>query len=279
MLRSIAFLTLLGAFAGTAVGQCDSQRDFTIQYDGQQVFAVNRDNKSCSCAAFESGKVRLFPQALPACTPSIAGTLQFTGTLLAFCDGTMWTYLSGPPPRILSLSTRIGPPSGGSIVFVIGSGFLADTEFRFGLALSPNVTVINSTLAIVVAPANTRGSKGAQPGKVFFLDDANFSGAEEVGLSSFMRRMSRCRRPAARTCFPVSDSCVFAPELSDSSEPHLTEVDNRVNIGGNDADNFHADDVNVEVVEDAAVINISPRMFSSARSPLTLPGQAHSKPG
>eukprot|EP01116_Phalansterium_solitarium_P014930 TRINITY_DN3285_c0_g1_i3.p1 TRINITY_DN3285_c0_g1~~TRINITY_DN3285_c0_g1_i3.p1 ORF type:complete len:438 (+),score=137.11 TRINITY_DN3285_c0_g1_i3:124-1437(+) len=195
---SLVVLFLVSALVTPAAGQCDNQPDFSVAYDGVTAFSVSRANRTCSCAGFITDDVRLSRStALPTCTPSLDGSLRYDGNAVVFCDGSSWSYVSGSPPRITSLTPAMGPAAGGFMTVITGKGFTPSTSFRFGMTVSSNVTIFNWTYAVVLVPPNTVGSKdvtvttergvSTQPGAFYYGGDGSTAGTAEFSCLRFIQ--------------------------------------------------------------------------------------------
>eukprot|EP01116_Phalansterium_solitarium_P014931 TRINITY_DN3285_c0_g2_i1.p1 TRINITY_DN3285_c0_g2~~TRINITY_DN3285_c0_g2_i1.p1 ORF type:complete len:448 (+),score=124.16 TRINITY_DN3285_c0_g2_i1:191-1534(+) len=157
------------------VAQCDSE-DFAVKFDGLSVFGISRTDKTCSCSALVTPEVRLKAKPLPVCNTSLTGSLRYDGASVAACDGTAWSYITGPAPKITGLTPSSGHWAGGYTVTIVGTGFTPSAIFRFGTVLASNVSLLNWTTAVVSVPASTGGGpknvsveteRGSHTGTVF----------------------------------------------------------------------------------------------------------------
>ncbi len=63
-----------------------------------------------------------------------------------------------PAPAITSVSPDTGPNTGGTLVTITGTGFMAPVSVRFGNAEATNVTLMNATTITATTPAGAAGT-------------------------------------------------------------------------------------------------------------------------
>lgn len=70
---------------------------------------------------------------------------------------TQFTYIANLPP-VTSVIANVGPVTGGTVVTIHGTGFVAGSSVTFGELPSPSVTLVSSTEITAVAPAHPPGT-------------------------------------------------------------------------------------------------------------------------
>jgi hypothetical protein len=97
-----------------------------------------------------------------AVAPAGTGTVDVTVTTAAGTTpasaSDRFTYLA--PPAVSKLSAKGGPASGGTVVTITGTGFIAPAAVRFGEIAASSVTVNSPTSITAVSPANMSGKLG-----------------------------------------------------------------------------------------------------------------------
>jgi len=174
-------------FATTAPGSTssDSPQTVTITNNGNMplTFAVPASGTNPSITlGFTIGGTSTCPQlstsASPAflapnasCTDSISfsprlpgaysGKLTFTDDNLNVSGATQVVLLNGAgaglvlPPTVVSISPNSGPQAGGTVVTILGSGFVGATAVNFGATAAASFTVNSDTSITATTPAGT----------------------------------------------------------------------------------------------------------------------------
>src|SRR6185312_12206680 len=89
--------------------------------------------------------------------PAAVTVTNTDGQVGTFAGG--YTYLTPvPPPTIRGISPNYGPPSGGTAVSIIGSGFQVGAQVLFAGAQATNVNVISSTSLTCGTPGGNIGT-------------------------------------------------------------------------------------------------------------------------
>lgn len=130
-------------------------------------------------SGFASGAMVLFG-TVPAATATLMGSTQIVATTPAAPAGTVnvtvtntgglsavlpngytfGTEIGGQqgPLTVTSVTPNSGPPAGGSVVTIKGSGFVVGASVLFGLVPGTGVTVVNNAQITVTAPSNSVSS-------------------------------------------------------------------------------------------------------------------------
>ncbi len=101
--------------------------------------------------------------AAPAVDPGLVATDSVSGNEVYNQAGgvpTAWLQLAPtftPRPRVTSISSTLGPATGGTSVTVSGDAFTAATRVYFGTAPAASVVVNSDTSITAVSPADTSG--------------------------------------------------------------------------------------------------------------------------
>ena len=72
-------------------------------------------------------------------------------------DGASSTFAFDPAPAIASVSPQTGPPSGGTVVTVTGTGLTRATTISFGTVTATNLVRVSDTTLRVTTPAHASG--------------------------------------------------------------------------------------------------------------------------
>ncbi len=97
--------------------------------------------------------------SITADSPAGTGTVDVTVTTPSGTSATspadQFTYSVVAAPTVTGLSPTSGPPSGGTLVTLTGTGFTGATAVNFGTTAATNVTVVSATSITADSPAGT----------------------------------------------------------------------------------------------------------------------------
>ena len=92
-------------------------------------------------------------------SPGGMGTVDVTVTtpvgVSATSPADQFTYVAAAVPTVTGLSPTSGPPTGGTLVTITGTGFTGATAVDFGTTPATNVTVVSATSITADSPAGT----------------------------------------------------------------------------------------------------------------------------
>jgi hypothetical protein len=96
---------------------------------------------------------------ITATSPPGTGVVNVTVTTAAGTSATtsadQFTYAAVAAPTVTSLSPTSGPPAGGTLVTITGTGFTGATAVDFGTTAAKSFTVVNDTTITATSPAGT----------------------------------------------------------------------------------------------------------------------------
>jgi len=94
------------------------------------------------------------------CNSATAGTVQWDGSHFFGCTGTAWRQFDNqPPPTITSVTPTSGVASGGTVITILGSGFVGGAMVRVADVAATSVTWVSASQLTAVTPAGSAGAK------------------------------------------------------------------------------------------------------------------------
>ncbi len=105
--------------------------------------------------AFSNLGLTLISAVPPPGVGTVDVTVTATGGTSVTVPADQYSYTGPPPPIVTGLDVQRAPATGGTPVFIAGTGFTGTTAVKFGATSATSFTVVSDTQITAVSPAGT----------------------------------------------------------------------------------------------------------------------------